>query len=188
MKIAILGGSFDPPHLGHYLVVKQILDFRPDIKKIILMPSFKHQWKKSFAQVEHRMNMLKSFLGNNIELSDIEIKRKGVSYTFDTLNELKNQTNLPLYWIVGSDILTEFDKWKNNNKLLKLATFLVFPRDPYNLPKNLPTGFEILKNKNLIMTNISSSIIRERIKTGKSIKYLVPEEVEKYIAENKLYK
>lgn len=193
MNIAILGGSFDPVHLGHYLVAKQILEFRKDIDKIILVPAFQHQWKPIQASSKDRIQMLKTLtnieaMEDKIEISDIEIKRGGVSYTLDTVKELKNITKSSIYWIVGSDILFEFNRWEKTDELLKLATFLVFPRDPYHVPENVALGFEVLKDKNLITTNISSTIIRERIKEKKSISYMVPKEVEEYIIKNKLYR
>src|SRR5579872_939325 len=188
MKIAILGGSFDPPHLGHFLVTRQILDYRKDIDKIFLMPVFKHQWKPCIASVEQRMAMLKFFVDKNIELSQVELKRKGISYTADTLKSVKVNNKDTIYWIVGSDILSEFHLWEKTEELLKLATFLVFPRDPYHLPKEIPQGFEVLKHSNLITTNISSTIIRERIKNGQSIRHLVPKEVGDYIIKNGLYR
>jgi len=77
---------------------------------------------------------------------------------------------------------------KEREELLKIVKFIVFPRDPYHLPTNVPNGFEVLRDKNLITMNISSTVIRERVKTGKSIKYLVPKGVEEYIIKNKLYK
>jgi len=188
MKIAILGGSFDPPHIGHYFVTKQILEVRPDIDKIILVPAFKHQWKPIRASSLDRLEMLKCLENKKIEISDIEIRRQGISYTIDTIKEIKQQTKADIYWIAGSDILFEFDRWDKIDNLLSLATFLIFPRDPYHLPKNIPEGFEVIKDKNLITTNISSTAVRQHIKEEKSIKYLVPKEVEKYITEHGLYK
>ena len=91
MKIGILGGSFDPPHIGHYLVVRQILDYRTDIDKILLMPAFQHQWKPQFTTLNERTQMLKSLIQERTEISDIELKRKGVSYTIDTIKEVKKQ-------------------------------------------------------------------------------------------------
>lgn len=187
MNIALLGGSFDPPHIGHYLVIRQLLDFRPDIDKIILVPAYKHQWKPSFASVEQRLFMTKSLVQEKTEISHVEIERKGISYTIDTAKAIKQQTNATLYWLAGSDILYEFDRWEKTNELLTLATFLIFPRDPYHLPKNLPKGFELIESENLITTNISSTKVRERIKNGLSIDNLVPKEVETYIKEQKLY-
>lgn len=188
MKIAVLGGSFDPPHLGHYLVTRQILEVRPDIDKILLMPAFQHQWKPIQASVKNRMQMLKSLSNNKIEISEIEIKRRGVSYTIDTVKEIKKRTDSFIYWIVGSDILSEFDRWEKTDQLVALTTFLVFPRDPYHVPENVPKGFEVLNDKNLITTNISSTAIRKRIKEKKSINYLVPKEIEKYIIKQGLYR
>lgn len=188
MNIAVLGGSFDPVHLGHYLITKQILEVRKDIDKIFLVPAFKHQWKPIQANIKDRINMLRSLETDKIEISEIEIKRGGVSYTLDTVKELKNITKSFIYWIVGSDILFEFNRWKKTEELLKLTTFLVFPRDPYHLPEKVPSGFEVINDKHLITTNISSTIIRQRVKTGKSIKYLMPKEVEEYIVKHKLYK
>ena len=187
MKIAVLGGSFDPPHIGHYFVIQQVLELRADIEKIILVPAYQHQWKPAFANAEDRTNMLKSFTNKKVEISDIEIKRKGISYTIDTIRQIKNKTGAELYWIVGSDIVYEFERWAKKDELIKEAHFLVFPRDPYHLPKMLPRGFECIKDPYLITTNISSTAIRQRIKTGKNIANLVPKEIEKYIIQHKLY-
>lgn len=188
MKIAVLGGSFDPPHIGHYLVVRQIAELRKDIDKILLMPAYSHQWKPIQAIAKDRLAMLKCLEDKKIEISDLEIKRKGGEYTIDTVRELKKNLDDQLYWIVGSDIIYEFDKWKKTDELLNLVTFLVFPRDPYHVPNKIPAGFELIQDKNLITTNVSSTIIRKRVKSGKSITYLVPEEVEKYISRYNLYK
>lgn len=188
MKIAILGGSFDPPHIGQYLVIRQILEIRKDIDKILVIPAFKHQWKASNVSAGDRLKMAKSLLQEKTEISDIEIKRQGVSYAIDTIKEIKRQTNAEIFWIIGVDIVGEFRRWEKAEELISLATFLVFPRDPYHLPKKLPKGFELVTNENLITTNISSTAIRKRIKEGKSIKHLVTKEVEEYIIKNKLYK
>lgn len=188
MKVAILGGSFDPPHIGQYLIIRQILELRKDIGKIILIPAFKHQWKKAYASTKDRLEMTKFLLQEKTEISKIEIERQGVSFAIDTIKQIKKETEGEIFWIVGSDIIPEFHKWEKANELTSFATFLVFPRDPYHLPKKMPKGFELIKGDNLITTNISSTAIRQRIKEGKSIKYLVPEEVEEYIINKKLYR
>ena len=187
MKIAILGGRFDPPHIGHFLVAKQVLDLRKDIDKVLFVPAFQHQWKLIIASPKDRIAMLQSFLESGMEISDIEIKRGGISYSIDTVREIKKQTGAEIFWIVGSDILSEFHRWKNVDDLLKLATFLVFPRDPPALPKIIPQGFEVVSSPKLLTTNFSSTAIREKIKNGEPIKYLVPEGVEEYIRKHNLY-
>lgn len=188
MKIAILGGSFDPPHLGHYFVIKQVLELRKDIEKILLMPAFKHQWKPIQASPKDRLAMLRSLVNKKVEISDVELKRQGVSYTVDTVREVKNKTKADIFWIVGSDILSEFHRWEKTEELFSLTTFLVFPRDPHHLPEKIPAGFEVIRDKNLITTSVSSTAIRQRVNEGKSISYLVPKEVEEYIIKHNLYR
>lgn len=182
-----MGGSFDPPHVGHYLVVRQILEIRKDIEKILLVPAFKHQWKPIQASVEDRLEMLRCFTNDKTEISDIELRKQGISYTRETLKELKKELKTEMFWIVGSDILQELDRWDNTEGLFELATFLVFPRDPYHMPRKIPQGFEAINDKSLITTNLSSTAIRQRVKAGKSISYLVPKEVEEYIKKHNLY-
>lgn len=187
MKIAILGGRFDPPHIGHLLIVRQILEKRSDIKEVWLIPAGKHQWKKTEASAKHRLAMLQFFKSDRIKISDTELSRKGISYTIDTVREIKEKYNHSIYWIVGADIISEFQRWKKTEELINLATFIVFPRDPFALPIKLPKGFEEIRSKNLITTSLSSTIIRERIKKHLSITNLVPKEVEEYIKKHNLY-
>lgn len=185
MKIAVLGGRFDPPHLGHFLIAQQVLDLKPDVEKVIFIPAYKHPWREIVASSNDRISMLKTSLSEGMELSTIDIDNKE-TYTVNTLNRLKEKYEDEIYWIVGTDIVNEFSRWKNPKELTKLATFLVFPRDPHVLPKEIPDGFEILGG-NLITSSISSSMIRKRIKENKTIKYLVPEKIESYIKEHRLY-
>ena len=188
VKIAGLGGRFDPIHVGHLLIARQVLEFDSTIEKVIFVPAFEHQWKPIQASPEDRTEMIRSILEDKMEVSDIEIKRKGISYSIDTIKKLKSQNSkVKIYWVVGSDIVAEFDRWKNSEELIKEATFLVFPRDPYDLPKNLPKGFKLVETPTLQVANFSSTVIRQRIKEGKTVKYLVPEKVEQYIKENNLY-
>ncbi len=187
MKIAILGGRFDPPHIGHFLIAQQTLDFYPDIDKVIFVPAYKHAWSTITASAEDRISMIKSSLLPRMEVSDIEILRKKVSYTIDTIKAIKKTTGADIYWIIGADILQEFNKWKDHKELVRIAKFIVFPRDPHFLPKKIPQGFEVVKSLKLLTTNFSSSIIKERIRHGQSIHYLVPEGVENYIKKHKLY-
>ncbi|MBI4097152.1 MAG: nicotinate (nicotinamide) nucleotide adenylyltransferase [Candidatus Levybacteria bacterium] len=189
MSLAVLGGCFDPPHVGHLWVVKQVLEFCPDIDRLLLMPAAKHQWKPIIASVTDRMQMLQAFTTEKkVIISDLELKRGGVSYSVETIKELKHETKDNIYWIVGSDILSEFSRWEKTETLTELATFLVFPRDPFSLPAKLPSGFEAIRDKELITTNLSSTLIRQRIKQGKSISGFVPEKVEEYIKGKGLYR
>lgn len=112
MKIAILGGRFDPIHTGHILIARQVLELVPEIDKVIFVPAYQHQWKPIAASPKDRLAMIESVLEDKMEISDIEIKRKGVSYSIDTVKALKKETGAQIYWVVGSDIVAEFGRWK----------------------------------------------------------------------------
>ncbi len=186
MKIAVMGGRFDPPHLGHLWIAKQVLEKRPELDELWFVPAYKHQWKDSAASPQDRLVMLQTYQAHKIKVSDIEIKREGISYSLDTITHIK-QLGHEVFWVVGSDIVAEFNRWEKADRLSELATFLVFPRDPYHLPTSLPKGFEVVDNKDLITTNISSTLIRNRIKRGESIADFVTKEIEDYIIKNNLY-
>lgn len=187
MKIAILGGRFDPPHNGHFQIAQQVLELRPDMNRLLFVPAFQHAWKPIIASPKDRVAMLKTSLPPRSEVSDIEIKNKEISYAVDTLRTLKKETGADLYWIIGSDILSEFHRWKNSDELTKLATFLVFPRVGYPLSEELPKGFEKIDSPGLLISDLSSTSIRDLAKNKRSIKHLVPQGVERYIIENNLY-
>jgi nicotinate-nucleotide adenylyltransferase len=186
-KVAVFGGRFDPPHLGHFLVARQVLDFRPDIEKVILVPSFQHQWKDVVASADDRLQMLRLSDVDGIEVSDIELRRRGVSYSIDTIQEIKKKEQADVCWIVGSDILQEFSRWERADELLREAEFLIFPRDPYHLPKSIPSGFSVLSDERLVTSNLSSTIIKRRRKDGLSLRGFVLPDVETYISKHSLY-
>ena len=166
MNVAILGGSFDPPHNGHLFVAKQMLRNK-NCDKIILTPVFKHPFGKPLTDPKHRLAMARLLKEKNIEISDIEIKRKEISYSIDTLNALKKLfPKDDFVWIIGKDQIRDFEKWKDWREIKKKFGLIIIPRTPID---------------------ISSSEVRERIRKGKSIKNIVPGKVESYIIEHKLY-
>jgi nicotinate-nucleotide adenylyltransferase len=197
MKIAILGGSFNPPHLGHLLVARQVKEtLRMD--EVWLMPCNKHPFSKKIIAAQDRLQMTKLVEEKGIKASDFEVKKNQISYTVDTIRTLIEK--LPqhrFYWIIGSEQLSTFYKWKQPQKLLHNHRLIVFPRNinggledlvKKNLClKTIPKKITLLESKKLITTNLSSSLIRERLKKGLSIKYLVPEKIRQYIIKNKLY-
>lgn len=186
MNIAVLGGRFDPPHYGHLLVAEQVLERMPEIDQIWLLPANTHPWKEMVASPLHRLNMTKFLETSKIKVSDLDIKRGGETYTIDTVRIIKEDSINNYFWLCGSDTLREFHRWKNFQELPELIPFLVFPRSDCQIEK-LPEGFSIIRNKDLITTNFSSTAIRERIKNGLPIAGLVPEKVEGYISKYNLY-
>lgn len=187
MRIGIYGGSFNPIHNAHVGIVKYILD-KLQLDKILIIPVGKASHRDDvMVDGEFRKKMCElAFEGEEkISISNIEIKSKKLSYTIDTLRKLISLYggHHEFYEIVGEDSAYSFSKWKEYEKILELSKVVVFRREGYN------GGIE---DKNIIYLNtplydISSTMIREKIKNGESIRDLVPEKVAKFIEENRLY-
>lgn len=187
MNIAILGGRFDPPHWGHFWIARQVLEKGPGISEVWLLPVHTHAWKPAIAEPADRLHMVKLLETDKIKVSEIEIERAGISYTIETIKYLKE--NFPrdkFYWIVGSDALADFFRWRQSAKLAQQIPFLVFPRSGYPI-KILPFGMQKINEAEIIQTNLSSTHVRERLRNKLSIYGLVPSPVEYYINQKKLY-
>ena len=186
MKIGILGGSFDPPHVGHLLVARQTREVA-GLDEVWLMPYFAHSWDTTVTSAQDRLAMVKRMEEPGIIASDEEIAINKKSYTIDTIRRLKTKHSHSFFWIVGSDTLNEFDKWKEPGHLIKETTFLVFPRNGHPLPETLPAGFMPVSPTDLVVTNISSTVVRNRLTKGLSVVGLIPDAVMAYIQERHLY-
>lgn len=191
MNIAILGGSFDPPHNGYVAIIKNVLGSQK-ARKIILMPTSIHPFGKKLTLSYHRSKMAKLLEGKNTKVSDFEIKKNSISYSIQTLKALQKQfPKDKIYWIIGTDNLKNFTKWKDWREIIEKFGIIVIPRRNFPVTEGLLGGESqniiILTEKDFSPINISSSQVRKRIKEEKSIKKMVPREVEKYIIENKLY-
>lgn len=196
-RYGILGGSFNPPHIGHSILAENVRE-QLFLDRVIFVPSGRHALKDgdTLISAEHRLNMANiAFGGNdNFEVSDIEIEKSktGITnYTVDTLMSLYDRYKndfIKLYLIIGIDNLIEFPKWKNPDKLFALSEVIVMNR-PGFLVQDVDVEYSRkARYLSVPMLDISSSDIRNRIKSGKSVKYLIDEKVEKYILENGLYK
>lgn len=149
MKIAIFGGSFNPIHKGHIKIAKDAIKFL-NLDKLIFVPCQKNPFKKNlkYANSEDRINMIKNVIEDKMEISTFEIKRKGLSYTIDTIKYFKNlYKNDSLYFLIGSDNLLNISKWKNIDEMVKMVQFVVFKRD-----KNI-NKINIKKYKMELMNN-----------------------------------
>jgi len=203
MKIAILGGSFDPPHIGHFLIATQIIE-QADIDEVWLLPNYTttthHKvFQKNMSPAPIRLEMAKLLQNEKIKVSDFEIENNKDSITIITLKLLsKKYPEHKFYWITGSDKLEDFQKYDDWEDLVHKYNLIIFPREhmlwnledrvkqAFNL-QQIPQNIIVLANKDLVLSNVSSSIIRERVKKGLSIKYLVPENVQEFIKKNNLY-
>lgn len=188
MKIGILGGTFDPVHNGHMYLAEKICK-RLSLDKLIFIPTYIPPHKKGakVTQARHRYNMLKlAVSGSKIfKLSDMEIKRKGRSYSVETLRRLSRRygRTAEFFFITGSDSLGELYKWKNLEEILKLCKFVVVERPGFET-REPPEGLIYIKVK---AKDISATEIRNRIKTARRPAGLLPRMVERYIYRNKLY-
>ncbi|MCK4307415.1 nicotinate-nucleotide adenylyltransferase [candidate division WOR-3 bacterium] len=193
-KIGVFGGAFDPLHIGHLIIAERARkDFK--LQKIIFIPTNIPPHKPPpLASALDRLELVKTAVQDKpyFKVSDMEIKRGGVSYWVDTLRELKKgYPKDEIFTLIGMDEALDFMNWKEPNEILKLSRFIIITR-PSSMGVYPPP---LNKNANFISLNldISSTEIRARIKRGKSIKHLVPERVEAYIVEayikeKKLYK
>ncbi|MCH7517292.1 MAG: nicotinate-nucleotide adenylyltransferase [Bacteroidetes bacterium] len=188
-KVGIFGGTFDPIHHGHLITAQSVREIR-DLDKIIFIPSFisPHKADVNSASTEHRMNMLKLAAEevDFFEVSDYEIKKKGISYTIDTLKEFKKK-NDELEFIIGYDNIFKFHTWKNPDEIMKITSILVLKRKS-SLPP--PHEDKYVKSAIFVETRgieISATDIRKRAKQGMPIHYLVPEKVKEYIYSFNLY-
>jgi len=191
-KIGVLGGTFDPIHLGHLVLAEQVKE-KLRLDQVVFIPCFRQPLKTRhrLSPAKDRYQMTRLALEGNsfFSVSDIELKRKGWSYTVDTLRELKNRyPSSRIYFLTGSDILSELSTWKDPEQIYRLAKVVIATRP----------GFDEFDRRNrfakksifvpITGIDVSSSEIRRRVKKGKSIKYLVPSRVEDYIKKKKLYR
>lgn len=188
MKIGILGGTFNPIHIGHLILAEEARE-KLGLDKIIFVPAYfpPHKDNSDIAPAKERYAMLKLAIKKNCYLvvSDIEIKRDGRSYTIDTLREFKKiYPQDELYFIIGSDLLNYLDEWKDLEEIIKMVKFIVATRPGYPLEK-IPSYISTIPIR---AVDISGFAIRQAIKENRSFRYLVSEAVFKYILKKRLYK
>ncbi len=188
MKIGILGGTFNPVHIGHLILAEEARE-KLGLDKIIFMPTAlpPHKDNLGIAPAADRLKMLKAAIKGNkfFAVSDIEIRRLGRSYTIDTLKELKNKfTRDELYFIIGSDLLKYLNEWKDLSQIIKMVKFIAATRPEYPL-QQLPPYIQTLAIR---AVDVSGFEVRQCIKENKSFRYLVPDKVFDYINKRKLYK
>ncbi|MFQ6607069.1 MAG: nicotinate-nucleotide adenylyltransferase [Fidelibacterota bacterium] len=194
MKICIFGGTFDPPHIGH-LIIAEMVKESEDFDKMIFIPAGipPHKAETDVSTIEDRLAMLRLALeGNkNFELSNVEIKRGGISYAIDTIRELKQRYNLKsreIYFLIGSDSLKEFHTWHEPEKILEESQVLVAARPGFRPSWISPEILSHIHFANVPQIEISSSLLRQRIIAGLTVRYAVPYPVEAYILEKGLYR
>ncbi|MBO8130883.1 MAG: nicotinate-nucleotide adenylyltransferase [Candidatus Marinimicrobia bacterium] len=194
MRIAIFGGTFDPPHIGHLILAQSLINSLT-IEKVLFIPVYipPHKVDRNITDSEKRIKMLHLSIDDNpkFEVSLIEIERKGVSYSIDTINQIREKYKLKkdeLFFAIGSDSIVEFNIWKSPMEILNKSTVVVFPRPGFELSQVKKEYREKSIFLKTPLIDISSRMIREMVKKGLDIKYLVTEKVYDFIKKNKLYR
>ncbi|WP_190239231.1 nicotinate-nucleotide adenylyltransferase [Pelotomaculum schinkii] len=197
-RLGIMGGTFDPIHYGH-LVTAEGARYEYDLEKVIFIPAGQPPHKPNFKRTQawRRYEMTRLAVATNpfFEESPIEIERPGPTYTIDTVQEISRlYPGAQIFFITGADAVAEILNWKKVERLLSICRFIAATRPGYKQGEiwkkigALPQG---LKNNIFYMEvpalAISSTDIRQRVRKGKPIKYLLPEPVETYITSNNIY-
>lgn len=199
-RIGIFGGTYNPPHIGHLNIVNEFIK-KYELSKVLIIPTYTPPHKESpyLASAEERVEMCKMTFSDEIfDISEIEIARKGKSYTYDTLCELSEcYEDSKLYLLVGDDMLLTFHEWKNPKGILDLCTVVAAVRSDSvteqalldymseKYPNEYARGaFELLRMEPL---ELSSTEIRDRLADGRSIKGLVTPMTQEYIENRGLY-
>ena len=189
MRIGILGGTFNPIHIGHLILAEEAL-VKLNLDKVVFVPTYMPPHKSVEGNIKpaDRLKMVELAIADNpaFAVSDYEVGSKKTSYSIETLKEFRARygEDAQLYFITGSDLLKDLFSWKNVNDIFKMSKFIVANRPGYPV-KEVPKEVETVV---ITPIEVSSEDIRRRLKAGRSIRYLVPEKVRGYILEHDLYK
>jgi len=198
MKVGIMGGTFDPVHSGHLIIAEEVREAL-GLSEVLFMPCGQPWLKleRPITPAVHRVEMVRLAIGTapQFKLSEVEVNRPGPSYSVDTMVEFREQFGgeAELFFILGCDALADLAKWKEPQRLIQLCKLVAVPRLNFNSPdlkaleRSVPGVSQRLIYVAAPIIDISSSRIRERVRKGLSIRYLVPEKVEEYIRRQKLY-
>lgn len=194
LKLGIFGGTFNPIHSGHLLIAQDALEAF-DLDKILFIPSANppHKEAPDLAAARHRLAMVRLAIRGNpcFDCSDIEIKRGGLSFTIDTVRALqKKQPRAKLYLLIGSDSLNEFHRWKEAGQLARQCRVVAMLRPGqkgFQFNRRRLPGLRPLTLRAHPFA-VSSTEIRERVRAGRSIRYLTSEVVANYITRHNLYR
>ena len=190
-RVGIFGGSFNPPHVAHLIVAEAIRE-QFDLDRILWIPNHRSPFKecRELADASDRLAMTQAATASNdrFVVSDVEIRRGGASYTIETIRTLQEAHPGTAYWLItGSDHLAAWHRWERAHEILERIPLIVFCRPGFE-DATLPEGFEgHVERADVPFMDVSARDIRERIRSGRSFRYLVAEPVHAWIAARGLY-
>ena len=192
-RLGVMGGTFDPIHYGHLVTAEEALE-QFELEGVLFVPTGR-PWMKEHEVVSppedrYLMTVIASASNPLFSVSRIEVDRDGPTYTVETLRSLKADLDADLFFVTGADAILEMFQWKEREALFELAHFIAATRPGYDI-----AGFEVpahakdaVSVMNIPALAISSTDIRDRVKAGRPIRYLVPEGVKSYIEKAGLYR
>ncbi|SDD18294.1 nicotinate-nucleotide adenylyltransferase [Terribacillus halophilus] len=184
-KVGILGGTFDPPHLGHLFIAQEV-QYKLELDEVWFIPAYEAPHKrKSRTDAVLRLEMVEAAIAENpyFRMESIEVDRLGKSYTFDTMELLQEMhPDTAFHFIIGADLVESLHTWHRIDDLVDKLTFVGVGRPGYELMTTYPVTYVDIPE-----LEISSSMIRERVKQGAPVHYLVSGAVFDIIKEQKLY-
>ena len=199
-RYGIVGGTFDPIHNAHLYIAYEAKE-RLNLDEVIFMPAgiqpFKVGNKITDSDLRYKMIEMAIEPYKEFSVSSYEIQKEGISFTYETLEYLKNkfEEDDEIFFISGADCLISIERWKEVSKIFSLCTFVVFTRGGFDADeiRNKKEEVEKIYGKEIIVLElneleISSTDIRRRVKDGKRIDFFVPEKINKFIVENNLYR
>ena len=188
-RLGILGGTFDPVHCGHVLLARFVLERLP-LDRVLFVPAADPPHKSDvLSAAEHRWQMVRLAVDSldGMQASDIELRRQGVSYTVDTLRQLRGESpEAQRFLIIGADNVSDLETWHDPEGILEMATVVAGTRLVDELPGTSAIAGRIERLDTPVF-DISSTDIRRRVREGLALRYLVPDAVERYIDEHGLY-
>ena len=189
IRLGVMGGTFDPIHFGHLVAANEAASAF-NLEKVLFVPTGEPWQKQVISSADHRFEMTKRAISKNklFEISNVDIKRPGPTYTVDTLRDMHElYPDAELFFITGADSISKIDTWKDADQIWSLANFVGVTRPGHSLvaPNSALGKISLLEIPALA---ISSTDIRARVKAGKPIEYLLPKKVIKYIRKNNLYR
>jgi nicotinate-nucleotide adenylyltransferase len=187
VRLGVYGGAFDPPHLGHLVAASEACDAL-GLDRLLWIPSAVHPLKAVGTAAALRLEMVRAAVAGDprFRADDLELRRRGPSYTVDTLRALhEREPGAALFFVTGADNLAEMPRWREPDEIARLATLAVVSRAGDALPADPPYPAVAVP---VTRVDVSSTEVRRRVAAGASIRYLVPDAVRAVIERERLYR